>query len=180
LWGRSFVVRTNHYALKFLLDQRLSTPPQHHWVTKLFGYDFTVEFRPGTFNIMADALSRHHDDDAAAHAISGPSFELFAELRREVQENPDLRALRDTGVAQRSTPWRVVDGLILYGNRVFIPEGSPLVPMVLDLAHSAGHEGFQKTLQRLRSEFFIDHDSGLVRDFVRSCAVCQQNKVDSL
>jgi hypothetical protein len=29
LWGCRFVVRTNHYALKFLLDQRLSTLPQH-------------------------------------------------------------------------------------------------------------------------------------------------------
>jgi len=27
LWGRSFTVRTDHYALKFLLDQRLSTVP---------------------------------------------------------------------------------------------------------------------------------------------------------
>jgi hypothetical protein len=27
LWGRAFVVRTDHYALKFMLDQRLSTIP---------------------------------------------------------------------------------------------------------------------------------------------------------
>lgn len=29
LWGRRFVVRIDHYALKFLLDKRLSTVPQH-------------------------------------------------------------------------------------------------------------------------------------------------------
>ena len=29
LWGRHFLVRTDHYSLKFLLDQRLSTVPQH-------------------------------------------------------------------------------------------------------------------------------------------------------
>lgn len=28
-WARSFVIRTDHYSLKFLLDQRLSTIPQH-------------------------------------------------------------------------------------------------------------------------------------------------------
>jgi hypothetical protein len=33
LWGRAFLVRTDHYALKFLLDQRLSTIPQHQWVS---------------------------------------------------------------------------------------------------------------------------------------------------
>lgn len=30
-------MRTDHYALKFMLDQRLSTVPQHQWVSKLFG-----------------------------------------------------------------------------------------------------------------------------------------------
>lgn len=36
LWGRIFTVRTDHYSLKFLLDQRLSIVPQHQWVSKLF------------------------------------------------------------------------------------------------------------------------------------------------
>ena len=40
LWGCAFVIHTDHYALKFLLNQRLSTIPQNHWVSKLFGYDF--------------------------------------------------------------------------------------------------------------------------------------------
>jgi hypothetical protein len=29
LWGRPFVIRTDHYALKYMLDQCLSTMPQH-------------------------------------------------------------------------------------------------------------------------------------------------------
>jgi hypothetical protein len=47
LWPRDFVVCTNHFSLKYLLDQRLSTVPQHNWVSKLFGYQFSVEFKPG-------------------------------------------------------------------------------------------------------------------------------------
>jgi hypothetical protein len=30
LWGRRFIVKTDHYSLKYLLDQRLATIPQHH------------------------------------------------------------------------------------------------------------------------------------------------------
>jgi hypothetical protein len=30
LWGHRFVVRTDHFSMKYLLDQRLSTIPQHH------------------------------------------------------------------------------------------------------------------------------------------------------
>ena len=47
---------------------------------------------------------------------------------------------------------------------------------MVTLAHSAGHEGVQKTLVRLRADFYIPGDRQLVLDFVRSCDVCQRNK----
>jgi hypothetical protein len=47
LWSCEFIIRTYHFSLKYLLDQRLSTIPQHNWVSKLFWYQFTVEFKPG-------------------------------------------------------------------------------------------------------------------------------------
>jgi len=83
LWGRAFIVRTDHYAIKFLLDQRLSTIPQNHWVSKLFGYDFQVQYRQGRLNVVADALSRRDGDsplldslitEPALAALSVPSF----------------------------------------------------------------------------------------------------------
>jgi hypothetical protein len=40
--GRSFLVRTDHYNLKFLLIQHLTTIPQHQWAKKLLGFDFRV------------------------------------------------------------------------------------------------------------------------------------------
>ena len=180
LWGRHFVVRTDHYALKFMIDQRLSTVPQHQWVSKLFGYDFAVEYRPGTLNVVADALSRREEEAVQLNILTGPSFCLFEDLRQELQSNAELRALRDSIVATRGAPWQVVNGLIMRGNKVFIPTGSAALPVVLELAHTAGHEGTQKTLHRLRQDFVIDHDRRLVRDFVNSCLTCQRNKTEHL
>ena len=54
------------------------------------------------------------------------------------------------------------------------------MPDVLQLAHTAGHEGVQKTLQRLRADFALDHDRRTVSDFVRACSTCQRNKTESL
>ena len=51
------MVRTDHFSHKYLLDQRLATIPQHHWVGKLLGFDFTVEYKAGATNAVADALS---------------------------------------------------------------------------------------------------------------------------
>lgn len=170
----------DHYALKFMLDQRLSTIPKLHWVSKLFGYDFSIEFRPGRLNTVADALSRRGDEDASLSTLSGPSFKLYDDLRRELQEDATLRVFRDSVVAERSAPWRMVQGLVLHGARVFVPATLAALPVVLQIAHSAGHEGIQKTLQRLRQDFVLEHDRRLVREFVRACATCQRNKTEAL
>jgi hypothetical protein len=55
--GLRFLIKTDHYSLKFLLDQRLATILQHQWASKLLGFDFQVEFKPGVMNMVADALS---------------------------------------------------------------------------------------------------------------------------
>ena len=102
LWGRHFLVRTDHYSLKYLLDQRLSTVPQHQWVSKLFGFDFAVEYRPGSLNTVADALSRRDAEAApeeggtaaaAAAALSGPSFAYLDDVRRATATAPDALLL---------------------------------------------------------------------------------------
>jgi hypothetical protein len=44
LWGRTFIIKTSHYSLKFLLDQRLAMILQHQWASMLIGFDFRIEF----------------------------------------------------------------------------------------------------------------------------------------
>lgn len=59
LWAHSFTVRTDHFALMYLLDQRSRLFPN---IRKLFGYDFKVDIKPGSQNVVADALSRREED----------------------------------------------------------------------------------------------------------------------
>jgi hypothetical protein len=63
LWGREFIVKTDHYSLKYLLDQRLTTIPQHQWISKLIGYDFRVQYKAGATNTVTDALSRRNEGE---------------------------------------------------------------------------------------------------------------------
>jgi hypothetical protein len=51
---------------------------------------------------------------------------------------------------------------------------------VLLLAHTAGHEGIQKTLHHLRADFYVPRDKVLVQELVRSCTTCQRNKTEAL
>jgi hypothetical protein len=96
LWGRLFMVKANHYNLKYLLDQHLATILQHEWVSKLMGFDFSVEYMPGTTNTVADALSRCEDGEAEElAALSAPTFKLFDDLHIETKEVPALRQLME-------------------------------------------------------------------------------------
>ena len=61
LFGKPFIVRTNHQSLKFLLEQRIATPAQQKFLTKLLGCAFVVEYKKGVENKVADALSRRSD-----------------------------------------------------------------------------------------------------------------------
>jgi hypothetical protein len=73
--GREFLVRMAQYILKFLLHQHPSTIPHHQWASKLLGFDFTVEYKPGSINIIADVLSRHDGEEGVALlALSAPAF----------------------------------------------------------------------------------------------------------
>jgi hypothetical protein len=180
LWGREFTVRTDHFSLKYLLDQRLSMIPQHQWASKLLGFDFKVEYKSGATNIVVDALSRHDTAEAGElMALSLPTFALFDELRAELAGDPELRSLRDEVMAgRRGEQRRVVDGLITMRGKLYVPASSPSVPRILESAHGIGHEGAEKTLHRLRVDFHIPGARKAVRDFVRACATCQRNKTE--
>jgi hypothetical protein len=132
LWGRHFIVRTDHFSLKDLLDQCLSTVPQHQWVSKLFGFsfDFDVEYQPGRLNTVVDALSCRNTEDtpvalctAAAAVLSGPSFIFLDEICRAVAAAPDVVLLHERlHAGELSAPWHEDSSLLLHGVRIFVPD----------------------------------------------------------
>ncbi|BAF14549.1 Os04g0389000, partial [Oryza sativa Japonica Group] len=140
-----------------------------------------VEYKPGTTNVVADALSRRDEHLAEALALSAPQFSLFDELRHEVLTSPELTAIRDD-IAKGSKPpaWAFTDGLITFKGRIFVSASSPSLPAILELAHGLGHEGTQNTLSRLRADFHLARDRAVVQEHARACFTCQQNKTEHL
>lgn len=71
--GRPFVIKTNHQSLKYLLEQRVGTPAQQRWITKLLGYIFIVEYKQGKENVVADALLRRHGEEISTSSFASKS-----------------------------------------------------------------------------------------------------------
>ena len=79
LTGRHFHIRTEHYSLKFLLDQKANTPAQQAWLVKMMGYDFEVSFRKGSSNTVVDALSRKRQ--GSLYAMSTVTSSLLQQIK---------------------------------------------------------------------------------------------------
>ena len=58
LLGRKFIIRTDQKSLRALLDQVVQTLEQQKYLAKLLGYQYTIVYKPGKKNRVADALSR--------------------------------------------------------------------------------------------------------------------------
>jgi len=59
LLGRNFTIRTDHKALKWLMDwDKPNTSQYCSWIAELELYDFTIEHRQGSKHVNADFLSR--------------------------------------------------------------------------------------------------------------------------
>lgn len=91
----SFVIRSDHKSLSHLQDQSLATDLQKKAMTKLAGLQFTVQYKKGAENKVADALSRvAHCIELSAISTSTPiwiqevinSYELDTHAQELLQE----------------------------------------------------------------------------------------------
>jgi hypothetical protein len=58
LYGRNFVVRTDHSSLRWLVNFKYAEGQLARWLQKIQQYDLKLEHRAGKYHLNADALSR--------------------------------------------------------------------------------------------------------------------------
>lgn len=159
---------------------------QQRWITKLLGYDFTIEYKKGAENKVADALSRQFEElPEGAHLsvslITFPTPNWVEDLKSNYMSNPSTKELliklqQGQGCPKGHT---LQQSLILYKGRLFIIKNSDFEAQVLQYIHSnpsAGHSGYHKTVQRAKLDFFWKRMRKDIKQLVQECTVCQANK----
>lgn len=58
IWGKTFVVHTDHEALTYLFSQNKVGSRLLRWKLMLSEYDFEILYRKGKNNVVSDCLSR--------------------------------------------------------------------------------------------------------------------------
>lgn len=101
-----------------MCNQTNSTKAQQRWLLKLMGYDFTIEYKKGSENSAADALSRR--SEGVVLAISMPTPHWVEPIQEEVKNDATLQTLlQNIQKGEAIGPWRIYNAHIL--QRLYLP-----------------------------------------------------------
>ncbi|CAL9231368.1 unnamed protein product [Arabidopsis halleri] len=182
LLGRRFTIQTDQRSLRFLLEQRILTPEQQKWMSKLDGYDYAITYKPGVTNKVADALSRR-SHSPCLNTICSQQASLWEELRQLQPVDPYLLRVGKLADTAPGQPYSKRNGLVCFKNRVVIPPSSPIIRSLLQEYHDSlagGHSGVLRTFKRLAQVFYWPAMHRTIREYVAACDVYQRAKSVSL
>ncbi|KAE9031684.1 hypothetical protein PR002_g9575 [Phytophthora rubi] len=103
LGQKPFVIYTDHASLRTATSSPHLSQRMARWLSFFAEYNFTVEYKPGKQNVLADALSRRPDYELVHLAyLEPPLYEL---IREAYAEDDDLAGL----VEALSAPEKAVE-----------------------------------------------------------------------
>lgn len=181
LLGTKFKIVTDNVANTYFKTQRKLTPKQARWQEYLAEFDFDWEHRPGRQNQVADALSRQANQEFVA-AVATMQTDMTERIREAAQTDAAYaKLMRDvtSGLVRRF--W-IQDGLLrAQGGRLVVPKNEALRRDLLKESHDsrwAGHPGMERMYALLSRDFYWPNMWRDVEAYVRSCLICQMDKVE--
>lgn len=181
LMGHKFYIRTDQQSLRYLLDQRITTPVQHKWITKLLGLDYEIQYKKESENRVADALSRVQNDPNWCASVTTVTPEWLQEVIDSYDGDEFITKIFSSKQSSPdSCPYFSISGKLLrYKGRLVVGNKSDLRTRILSIMHSSsygGHSGINGTYMRLKSSFFWPGMKSEVATLVKACDVCIRNK----
>ncbi len=206
LYGRRFLLRTDHGSLRWLCNFKEPEGQVARWLDILNTFEFDVQHRPGTKHRNADALSRYPSAGGECNAVFLPGWDP-EEIGKAQQNDPTLAPVVNWKQAGQKPDAATVSGLdsvtkgywfqweqlelhqgCLYrrwtndvggGSRLLLVVPISLREQVMTAAHDGpggGHLGISKTVPKVRNKYYWIGCSKDVKLWIRQCPECQSRK----
>lgn len=142
---------------------------------KLSKYDIILQYKKGSDNVPADALSR------SINTIDLPLQDTYiSQLKRQIEDNPtDYK------------DFRIIDGRIFkyVTNTALIDDPGSRWKFVVPIAgrkeiirkvHEEAHLGFIKTLAKIKEKYYWPRMSTDIKRFCFGCQICKESKTPNV
>ncbi|XP_055589797.1 uncharacterized protein LOC129741979 [Uranotaenia lowii] len=170
--GSHFTLVTDSSALTFIMRSKWKTSSRlSRWSLSLQQYDMTIVHRRGRDNVVPDALSR---SVMAIQSTSKSSW--YNDLKSKVDTNPEdypdfrldgdnlLKYVFQDDLTDHRFDWKIV-----------VPEDHK--QDILTAAHDQFmHQGAEKTLAKIRQQYYWPGMTKDVKSFIKKCQVCKEIK----
>ncbi|GKA83145.1 putative mitochondrial protein [Tanacetum coccineum] len=184
LLHRHFKIKTDHFSLKYLLNQKLTTPFQLKWLPKLLGYDYEIVFKKGVDNAAADALSRvNQGAELLQTVVSSVSSDVMNQIKVSWQNDDTMqqliKSLKDN--SYKGNKLSLEGDLLKRKGKIMVGNEVELRKQLIAYFHESavgGHSGVLVTTKKLSVVFYWKGLKRMVRQFVKECDTCQRQKPD--
>ena len=197
LYGVTFEVFSDHKSLNYLFNQKELNMRQRRWMEFLKDYDFELKYHLGKANVVADALNRkslhvstmmihemellekfrdmHLDVSSYDDSISVYKLDLKNTLRDRIREaqKQDYELQKFRGQDDFTL---IGDGMILFRDRVCIPNNAEVKKIMLEESHSSQysvHPRATKMYQDMKKLLWWPGMKKDIAKFVSKCLTCQ-------
>ncbi|GKD40675.1 retrotransposon-related protein [Tanacetum coccineum] len=156
LLDRHFIIKTDYFRLKYLMDQRFTTPAQVKWLPKLMGFDYEISYKKGSENVAVDALSRLSN---AGELLQMVATSLTADVYQRIV-NGWLTDDKIKGIIQGLQTGTKITKHYEWSSQQLLKKGKLFIGEDSQLKHElfkhfyegsqGGHSGVQATLKRMK------------------------------
>ena len=127
LLGRHFIIKTDHYSLKYLMEQKITTVFQSKWLSKLMRYDYEVCYKKGKENVVADGLSRVPVAQLLAISTSSVHATLLEDVKQSWEHDSNIQEIISKLKRGENVPKYSYSQELLYRNgKLVVVEGAAL------------------------------------------------------
>ncbi|KAL8138953.1 hypothetical protein V2J09_004954 [Rumex salicifolius] len=180
LLAARFYIKTDHQPLRHLLEQHLTTHLQRRANRKLLGLSYTISYKQGVDNKVANALS-HRDDGVYSElkALSSAEPKWMQDVVALYVVDKETEQLLTSVALQTAGEYTISKGVLRFHHRIYVGNGNDLRQTVISVMHDSPivrHSGINGTYQHLKPLFFWPKMKQSVEIFVHQFHNCYRNK----
>jgi len=146
---------------------------------KLLEFNFTIQYKKGITNRVADALSRMFPKCMAISTVTPVWAE---ELLQSYSEDPVTKKLQEKLLVQNAdsnSDYTIHAGIIRYKGKILVGNDKKFRERLISALHNSpvgGHSGMRASYQRVKSIFYWPGMKQTMEHFIATCPICQRAK----